>query len=126
MYERLPPQAARVAAAAFVLCLIAVLFLTLTPLSLPETIPNEDKLHHLLAFGTLAALALAAWCPPWWVVLPGLSGLGGLIEILQYFLPPRSASWLDWAADSLGVLIAWGLYPTARKGYEMLRTRRNW
>ena len=37
--------------------------------------------------------------------------LGGLIEILQVtFFPPRTAEWMDWAADATGVLIGMSLH----------------
>ncbi len=33
---------------------------------------------------------------------------GGALELVQeYFFPPRSAEWMDWLYDSLGVLIGW-------------------
>lgn len=38
--------------------------------------------------------------------------LGGLIEILQTaFFPPRTAEWLDWAADTLGTFAGIAVYP---------------
>jgi len=42
--------------------------------------------------------------------------LGGIIEIMQEaFFKPRSAEWLDWAADIAGVLAAWAVFLIARK-----------
>lgn len=39
--------------------------------------------------------------------------LGGVIEIMQVLLfPPRTAEWLDWAADATGVLIGMALHKT--------------
>lgn len=36
--------------------------------------------------------------------------LGGAIEIVQEtFFKPRSAEWIDWLADILGILTAWGI-----------------
>jgi len=36
--------------------------------------------------------------------------LGGFIEIVQEtYFKPRSAEWLDWACDILGILTAWGI-----------------
>jgi len=37
--------------------------------------------------------------------------LGGLIEIVQEtFFKPRSAEWVDWLCDILGILTAWLLF----------------
>lgn len=42
--------------------------------------------------------------------------LGGLIEIVQEsFFKPRSAEWIDWLADILGILTAWLLMHILRK-----------
>ena len=83
------------------------------------TFENEDKLIHLLMYMGLTVMLLfdssrihpahklsqpklILLC----IVYPVL--LGGVIEILQpLFFYPRTASWFDWIADSLGVLIGW-------------------
>ncbi len=45
--------------------------------------------------------------------------LGGLIEYLQVtFFPPRTAEWLDWIADALGILLVWLIF--AYKGKKIL------
>lgn len=45
--------------------------------------------------------------------------LGGLIEILQVtFFPPRTAEWLDWVADTAGVLLVWAVFSI--KGKKIL------
>lgn len=42
--------------------------------------------------------------------------LGGLIEIIQEsFFKPRSAEWIDWLADILGIFTAWLLMHFLRK-----------
>jgi VanZ family protein len=84
------------------------------------TFDNEDKLVHVLMyFGLVLILILdfnsafkkkklkpfvfISLC----IIFPII--LGGLVEIFQpMFFSPRTASWFDWYADIVGVLIAWG------------------
>jgi VanZ family protein len=76
----------------------------------PVTIVNAggwDKLIHFSGFFVLAGLAmLAGWKTSSYKLVLALIGYAALTEILQYFIPGRSFSVLDWMADSLGVLIA--------------------
>lgn len=68
-----------------------------------------DKLAHLLTFavvGMAAGLAggrrggrMAMWC------VAGALLVGGMDELHQMFLPGRSASWADLAADAAGGLL---------------------
>ena len=59
---------------------------------------------HLLSFGLLAVLALAArWPIPRWTVVLLLVAYGVLTEIAQSMLPPRTAEWNDWLQDIAGV-----------------------
>ncbi len=70
----------------------------------------SDKLQHLAAFFFLAFLLDFAYphMPYRWRKALILLGYGLFIEVVQYFLPYRSASLLDWIADGLGlVLYAW-------------------
>ena len=72
-----------------------------------------DKIEHALAFFVLAALAgighagsaLASR------LMIALIGYGLLIECIQWCIPWREFSLLDWAADAMGVLcwllLAW-------------------
>jgi len=65
-----------------------------------------DKLNHATAF-TALTLAGCFGFPgsrrTVMGVLLGLLALGGLIEIVQYFVPGRSCDWLDLAADAVGM-----------------------
>lgn len=76
----------------------------------------SDKVWHAAAFGGLAGLATRAF--KHWGRGARLAardsallvvGLGGLLEVLQSFTPYRSADWADFAADSLGVVLAYGV-----------------
>jgi VanZ family protein len=94
----------------------------------PEVMQFEhaDKLNHLLAFGTLAALAQlmrsgGLWHSAQHAAALLLYGVG--IEVAQSFVPGRQASRADVLADGLG--IALGLFALAalRAGLRFLARR---
>jgi VanZ family protein len=68
-----------------------------------------DKLAHLLTFAVIGmAAGLAGGMRGWRMTLCCLAGallVGGMDEIHQIFLPGRSASWADLAADAAGGLL---------------------
>jgi VanZ family protein len=101
-----------------------ILHLSFAPPSEFKSIPtfeNEDKLVHFLMYAFLTSILIYEYrraqsaqkvnsdclrfillC----IAFPTI--LGGIIEILQpLFFFPRTASWLDWLSDSLGVLAGW-------------------
>jgi len=49
--------------------------------------------------------------------------LGGIVEILQpiYFFP-RSASWFDWLADTLGSIAGWYIMTFIHKKFNLNNT----
>lgn len=64
----------------------------------------SDTSAHMLAFlvaGLTASLAAR------YVICPAiaLSGVAGIVEVMQFFIPGRSASTLDFAASLVGVAI---------------------
>lgn len=84
--------------------LIMITALSLWPLDKLPSVPGSDKTHHLIAY---AALMLpTALCQPrfWWAFALGFIAYGGLIELLQPYAN-RYAEWLDFAANSTGVII---------------------
>lgn len=91
---------------AFGLCAIAVAYLAFAPLQAPPVF-SWDKGNHVLAFFVMAWLADAGWpgtryaLPRWGLLL----AYGLVIEIVQRELPMRHFSWLDFAADGLGISI---------------------
>jgi VanZ family protein len=95
---------------AFWLCAIALLALSLAPVSpeLPTT--GWDKSNHFVGFATLALLGLPAYPRYRLAVLAGLVLYGGLIEVLQSFTTYRQAEWLDLLADAIGVAGGFALY----------------
>lgn len=74
-------------------------------------IVNFDKVAHALVFGLLGTL-IARTQPPqrWWLGMV-LASLYGLVdETRQSFTPGRSVEFADWVADTLGAVLAVGLY----------------
>jgi VanZ family protein len=68
-----------------------------------------DKLAHVIAFGTLAALFEVTLRPRWWIFFALPLAVSAADEFHQVFLPGRSASVEDWVAGAVGVGIVWGL-----------------
>lgn len=66
-----------------------------------------DKAQHVLAFAVLTSWALFAWPTKTYVVLVGMLTFGALIELAQWFVGYRYAEWADWAADIVGIVLAW-------------------
>ncbi|CAN7186218.1 VanZ family protein [Polaromonas sp. LjRoot131] len=68
-----------------------------------------DKLAHLLTFAVVGmAAGLAGGMRGWRMALCCLAGallVGGMDEVHQAFLPGRTASWADLAADAAGGLL---------------------
>ena len=94
--------------------IIAYLSLVKEPvLRLPEDVAFADKWGHLVAYFFLGGiLAINLWRDKvsakclWLVGLMVPILYGGLLEIMQgVFCYPRTASWLDWAADIIGTVI---------------------
>ncbi|MEY4160442.1 MAG: hypothetical protein RLZZ136_1063 [Pseudomonadota bacterium] len=86
-----------------------VFSVTMALLPHPPHMPTDrlgDKVNHILAFASLAALAGFAF--PWvgrWTRAIWLSGLGAVIEMAQAIpLLHRDCDLRDWLADSLAVL----------------------
>ena len=75
----------------------------------PPQLPGEpsDKVQHIIAFATLAALGSFAYLSaPISRLLIGLSLFGALIEVVQA-VPAlhRDSDVVDWMADTLAVLV---------------------
>ena len=88
-----------------ILLLIVITILGLSPLPKLPDVPGTDKTHHLIAYFFLA-LPSAVSRPKYYLFL-GLCFIayGGLIEILQPYVN-RHGEWLDFLANSSGVVIA--------------------
>ena len=88
---------------------------------LPSGAPKvSDVSLHLFAFAYLTtALRIAYPAALLWIVVPVMLFYGGLIELIQAFLPARQAEWKDVAVDSLGVAV--GLLLHALVGEKVWR-----
>ncbi len=97
--------------------LLAVLILSLAPIGqmeMTQDVPFADKWTHMVMYGGLCLV----WWMEYWRSHPKLDGrllcwaifmpvlLGGVLELLQaYATTYRSGEWMDFVADSLGVLL---------------------
>ena len=104
------------------LCLALIFILSFTPF-FPETPFDEvqfiDKWTHFVMYGGTTSVMWLEYlrncrkevCRPnfqtlFWVVFVGMILLGGLVELGQaYCTTTRSGEWLDFFADSIGVLL---------------------
>lgn len=91
--------------------LVAVLILSVVPVSQPETGMPLDKVEHLLAYGIGSILVFRSVRPKLSlkraaiISIAAASGYGAAIECIQYFLPHRSFSPADAAANTLGAFV---------------------
>lgn len=91
----------------FVLTLVTVTFLALTPGPMGQVI-ESGLVRHLLAFAALPALSSLAWphVKPIWQFL-AFAAFGAAIEIAQLLMDVgRVAEWEDWANDLIATAIA--------------------
>jgi hypothetical protein len=89
----------------FMLCTFAV-FMAMTPR--PPHLDLNDKVQHMMAFGTLAIVARLGFPRARdLTILERLSFGGALIEVFQA-IPElhRDCDWHDWVADTLAITIA--------------------
>lgn len=98
---------------------IAVTF-TLAMALLPNPAPViegvNDKVQHMVAFATLALIALMAFGGlRYRFIFLGLAGFGAAIEVLQ-MIPAlhRDAEFTDWLADCVAILGVLGVFRVAR------------
>lgn len=103
------PRIIRAAKVLFWLALIFAFVMAVLPKP-PKTPLDQygDKVMHMLAFATLAGLAMLGWGrAAQWRIVERLCFLGAVIEVVQ------SVPWLnrtcdlrDWLADCLAVVVA--------------------
>ena len=94
---------------ASVAVLIAIWILSFLPGTAMPSVPGSDKWHHALAYFA----CMFAWGQWFTRPIPRLRlaiifiVMGALIECLQGLTSYRSFEWLDMAADTVGVALAW-------------------
>lgn len=103
------PRAAPFWRATLALLLVFISWVALTPRPPPEAGLLWDKLNHLAAFGSLAVAGYLGFQRRWVPVALCLLAYGGLIEVLQSFIPLRNGEWVDLLADAIGIGSGLGL-----------------
>jgi len=94
--------------AGFALTLLFGLWVASLPTGIDVGIQSGDKILHSASFFLFAAwLDLCSQRSFWRFQMPILLAYGALVEIMQAFLPWRSFSMLDLAADLAGVVLYW-------------------
>lgn len=87
---------------------VVVICLSLSPgLELPYDFSNADKVYHMLAYLWLSALPFFAFSKTERSFIGALSmiPLGIGLEFVQFYVPGRSFSVADMAANCLGVIL---------------------
>lgn len=111
----------RYGAAAFYLCLLAILFLSLAPAEATFT-PElwGDKVRHALAYFVLTGLGLVAFGLRW-PLLAGILVLGAGVELAQATMGlGRQGEWADLLANVIGEALAVALWlVVARLGWRV-------
>lgn len=109
---------------ALVVAVVVVLHLATTPLRYPMVEDVNDKAGHVLAFFGLALLLDFSFPDSGldWRKILALLAFGLLIEAIQYYLPYRTFSLLDVAADGAGIALYWLSLPALRR-VPVLRRR---
>jgi VanZ family protein len=91
----------------WVMCIILVTFGSLLPQIYVPDRYNIDKIVHCFAYASLAFIAYFFTTKRYVHIIFYITiiAIGGGIEIIQTFLPPRSGTIGDFAADVTGVFI---------------------
>jgi len=98
----------KTAGALFLLLLLLMTYLSLTPAAPSVATYTWDKLNHACAYLCLGILLDMGFLNGWKIplkLLP-LFGYSIVMELLQYFIPTRHFSGLDIVANSAGLLLA--------------------
>lgn len=109
------PRPLRVAV--FGAAVLVILYLTLAP---SDDVPGAklvwDKAAHAIAFGLLVIIGLLMSTHRRWTVVGCVWAFAAGIEIAQALMPfGRSGDWIDLLADTVGIVLAVGLWALARR-----------
>ena len=96
------------------LVLFAVLVAAVVKIEQPQLPRFSDKLEHAVIFALLTAIAALGHprVPVLRAMAPALLAYGLFIECVQWGLPWREFSLLDWIADGAGIAAALALLAT--------------
>ncbi len=83
---------------------VLIAILTLAPVSVPVTVPSNDKVHHLIAFAALLLPCAFLYRRALYYILPGAILFGGMIELIQPYVG-RTGEWADFGADAIGAML---------------------
>ncbi len=83
---------------------VSTTFLSLYPAKSLPLIPGTDKTHHFIAYSALAFPIALARPEKWLLLIVGLLGYSGVIELIQPYVN-RYGEWLDLGANGLGLLM---------------------
>jgi len=94
-----------------------ILYLTLAP---TQDVPGSgvvwDKAAHAIAFGLLTIIGLLMSTHRRWTVVGCVWALSAGIEVAQALMPyGRQGDWIDLLADTIGIVLAVGLWAFARR-----------
>jgi len=99
------------------LFILAAFILSLGPDVTPTGIPHIDKVIHATSYAGLTFWFLLVYPRRfyWWIAV-GFVLMGGMIEVLQYFIPYHMAEFNDAVANAVGVTVGWLLTLTPLGG----------
>ncbi|OGW29761.1 MAG: hypothetical protein A2X59_06630 [Nitrospirae bacterium GWC2_42_7] len=99
-----------------IIWMVLIFVLSVIPVSGPETDMPLDKVEHFIAYGLTAILFYRYLRPKTMRAKAGVESIasasvyGAVIEVVQYFLPYRSFSLGDIAANTIGALVFCMIY----------------
>lgn len=101
----------------FWLCLVGVLYLSLSPLTIASGIQNGDKIGHAMCYAILFGLAAKSYSArvELWLLATCAMLFGMLMEWAQSQTNYRQADSFDMMANGLGILTMWLLIVFRRK-----------
>ncbi len=117
MFSFLPPLGHLFWKVCALISFTLLFLLTVTPaIQGAMLFPHIDKLFHFIAFAGVSFAFLFAYVElSRKLLFFSLSAIGLCIEIIQYYVPGRSFSWLDLLADCLGALFIYWIFPKRKE-----------
>jgi VanZ family protein len=89
--------------AGFAASVLLVVVLSVLPQEVVPVFRISDKVAHFIAYAAIAALGVLGFQGAAGGVVIGVVALGGALEVVQAYIPGRSAELLDFVVDVVGV-----------------------